>query len=315
MKACATCKKNVTNTRFPGLSCATCKKAFHTTCAKLSKEIFESIEKAALAWNCNICKPKANTRKSEIFLQQSTSTAPAVKEAVTQQSESSSEIKQSHENLRKEFEIYKKFTEEKIITLEEKLREIQDQNTNLVASLSTIEVQVAESTVKENENLLTIQGIPDNFLDSASEAVLEVARQIGCKLSESDFDCSVTKSRKKIATVEFKSKNKRRTFYQTGKKFNREEKRLTVNNSQHKIFINEFLTSSQKQLLYNTKVFAREKNFRHSWFCNGLVHLKKDDQSRLIVLKTQRDLDCLIENAEGPEILLPERSRIEIQNE
>lgn len=311
---CATCKKNVTHTRFPGLSCAACNKVFHITCANLNKQIFENIEKAALAWNCNNCKKKSTTRKSGIFPQQSSSKASTAKETATPQPDNSSEIKQTLDNLRKDFETYKKLTEEKINTLEEKLREIQSQNTNFATSLSNIEGQVTESTKKENENLLTIQGIPENLLDDATEAVLNVAKQIGCKLSQSDFDCTISNSRKKIATVEFKSKSKRRTFYQAGKKFNRENKRLSANNSQHKIFINEFLTGSQKQLLYNTKVFARENNYRHSWFCNGLVHLKKSDHSRLIVLETQLDLDCLIENAERPESVLPERSRTEIQD-
>lgn len=311
---CATCKKNVTYQRFPGLSCATCNKVYHIACAKLSKEIFENIVKAALAWNCDNCKSKPKARKSGIFPQSSSSQPQPSKVSTTPQSDSSTSIEKKFDDFRKEFESYKKSTEEKIIALEGKIQQLENQNTNLAVSLSGVEKQVSESTQKENENLLTIQGIPENLLDNATEAVLNVAKQIGCKLTESDFDCSVTNSAKKTTTVEFKSKGKRRTFYQAGKRFNRENKRLLANNSLHKIFINEFLTTPQKKLLYNTKVFARENNYRHSWFCNGLVHLKKDDRSSLIILKTQLDLDCLNENGERLEGLLPERARTEVQN-
>lgn len=96
--------------------------------------------------------------------------------------------------------------------------------------------------------------------------------------------------------VKLNSRARRAEFYRAGKKFNRDRKLLAHGTTRHKIFINEKLTSDQKQLLYNTKSFARNRDYAFAWFFNGLIHLKKRSNSRLIYIRSQDDLDFLADN-------------------
>lgn len=320
---CHLCKRNVTGKQSPGLTCTTCNELHYINCVNLKKEIFESIKKAGLAWNCNACKGKPNTRKSGIFPPISPNKAQTLA-VVTKKAESTSpdplllDLKATLDNLRKEFEDYKAATDNKITLLETQLTAQQKESSQLASSVSSIKKISDEVEKQESENFLTIQGIPDEALACPVDTVLEVGRQIGCKLAFEDFNCSSTNPRKKIIVVKFVSQVTRSSFYKAGKRFNRDKKRFSFDCRLHKIFVNEHLTETQKKLLYNTKNFAISNKFQHVWFCNGLVHLKRSDTSRLIVVKSQSDLDSLRQledDVTTTQAVLPERTRIADENE
>lgn len=305
---CIKCSKNITDIRFPGLGCASCGKVYHQLCANLSKEAFNSIAKKDCAWSCGSCKNKSTTRKSGIF----PPIAPS--SSATQQATTGPTLEKRLIDLAQAFNEYKDTTDARISQLETLLEARTKEVALLSGSIEKVETKAEELAHQSATDFLDIQGIPEDVLSAPDTGVLSLATEIGCDLSSSDFDCSVDyKNSKPTIEVKFKSREKRRNFLLAGKRFNREKKRAVFGSTSCKIFVNEHLTSDQKKLLYNTKLFARENNYNFAWFCNGVVHLKKHSKSRLIIIESQTVLDNLPHD--DSEILLPERQRTENEDE
>lgn len=308
---CIKCAKNVTDKRFPGLSCANCNKIYHILCANLPKDTFNSIQKNQLAWSCSACKNKPSTRRSGIFPPTSLVASQIPQGPSASPTSPNDKLVQ---DLILAFNNYKETTDGRIAHLESLLSVKAQQIGSLTESIQKVEAKAEEIIQQSIANSLEIQGIPEESLQSPTESVFSIASEIGCDLSAQDFNCSTSLSGSKpVISVKFNSSEKRTNFLHAGKKFNRDNKRISVENQFYKIFVNEQLTSAQKNLLYNTKTFARDRKFSFAWFCNGLVHLKERSDSELIIIRSQDDLDVFSQNE--AQVLLSERERPQIQDE
>jgi Baculovirus FP protein len=306
-RKCIECKQNITQKKKLGIGCNCCNNAIHFSCLgklpKSSKDAditVDDIRGGNKSWSCTHCrkKPASKNRRSSIFpanADSSDSPPPASTETQLQE-------------LIVAFNTYKKLTDDRITHLEAICEVKSQQIASLVSSIESVG-EKAEKTARETaESSLEVQGIPDSELQNPSDAILAVAGDIGCELSPEEFTCEVSRSSSKpTIVINFSSKHRRKNFLHAGKKFNRDRKRIRRDETDHKIFVNERLTADQKKLLYNTKAFARDADYRFSWFCNGEVHLKKTDTSRLIIVKSQTQLDSLTQNETSQ--LLPERER------
>lgn len=58
----------------------------------------------------------------------------------------------------------------------------------------------------------------------------------------------------------------------------------------NKVFLNPDLTKFNLELLKATKVYKNEKKYKYCWFSNGNIFLRKDDQSRVILVETEKQL-------------------------
>lgn len=56
-----------------------------------------------------------------------------------------------------------------------------------------------------------------------------------------------------------------------------------------RIFINEYLSSSNRRLFYKAKLFCKEHNFKYLWTKNGEILMKKEDGGK--VLRVNRFTD------------------------
>lgn len=316
---CNKCSRNVTDKRFPGLSCASCSKIYHQNCAGISKEAFNGVATKDFAWSCSSCKNKPTTRKSGIFPQdlpinprKSLIPPPTSTSKSDQQLEPS--IEKSLHSLTQAFNSYKETTDARIALLEKQLEIKSNQVALLSSQIEKVDQKADDSSKAIFEDSLEILGIPNTLQEDPATAVLRVSQEIECELEADEIECSLTQTvSKPTVIIKFKSKARRAEFYKAGKKFNRDRKLLTHGTTKHKIFINERLTTDQKRLLHNTKSFARNCDFDFAWFCNGLIHLKKRSNSRVIYIRTQDDLDLLANNE--TQDLLPERPGAQIQDE
>lgn len=212
------------------------------------------------------------------------------------------------------FNSYKETTDARIALLEKQL-EIQSKEVALLSGLiEKVDHKAEDSHKAIVEDSLEILGVPETLLTDPATAVIRISQQIECELETEEIECSLTQTGPKpTVIIKFNSGARRAEFYRAGKKFNRDRKLLAHGTTTHKIFINEKLSTDQKQLLYNTKSFARNCDYDFAWFCNGLIHLKKRCNSRLIYIRTQDDLDFLAHNA--AQDLLSKRERAQIQDE
>lgn len=295
-RACDKCKKNVTDKRFPGLSCVDCKKIFHNNCVKLTKETIDNIDKNQLSWSCPECSKKPNRRRSQIFPGNATG-AGSSNSAIKIKVPATVSIEKALADLAKDFAEYKHQTNSRIDQLEQQLLEKANEVKVIKASFNQVRNNTEDLSKAVIEKTLEVQGIPEKCLDDPTEAAILLGVEIGCQLSSEEIDCKLVNSGSKpVLDIKFNSSSRKIDFLRAGKKFNRDKKRLVVGEQNHKIFVNEKLTLDQKRLFYNVKIFARTHNFSHVWFCNGHVHLKKSDHSLLIIVRTQEQLEVLAQN-------------------
>lgn len=66
------------------------------------------------------------------------------------------------------------------------------------------------------------------------------------------------------------------------------KKRVTLRNEG--IYVNENLTKTLKNLFWNTKNAAREKNYKFVWVRNGKIFIKEKDGSPVIRIENENDL-------------------------
>jgi hypothetical protein len=112
-----------------------------------------------------------------------------------------------------------------------------------------------------------------------------------------------------VLLIEFKSLTQKRGFVTAGKLFNRLNQKF---NATHKVFVNDRLTTAEKTLLYETKVYGNSAGYKFIWFVNGYIHIKRNESTSPIVIKCPNDLANL---KESDTIVLSERSRAENENQ
>lgn len=299
-RPCGDCKKNVTPKQNPGISCVVCKKFYHFACVKLSKEKIDSIEKNKLSWTCKKCN-----RSSTIIPADTDSASPTL---------TATPIETAFQNFLAEFVIFKHSVEDRLTKIEAHCANKHHEVGSLKTSLKSVELKARELEQFSVESFLEIQGLPENDLLDPDTLAQTVAQEIDCPIDNREISCAVSRSgTKPVLVIKFSSATTRLAFLKAGKRFNREKRKLELNNQKHKIFVNEQLTSDQKKLLYNSKRFARENNYKFAWFCNGQTHLKKTDDAQPIIVRTQTQLENLAQN----EVinLLPEREGDPLENQ
>lgn len=57
-----------------------------------------------------------------------------------------------------------------------------------------------------------------------------------------------------------------------------------------KIFINENLTLTNRELHWNARVCAKKLNFKYVWVKNGRIYMRKEENSTVIPIKKLEDL-------------------------
>lgn len=291
--SCEKCKKNVTASRNPGLSCFNCNKYWHSGCAELSDKAFQDLTDNKFSWSCNKCKRRSNILPAASH---SSSLSPSTAIASDQQSQSSkaSVSTITQKTRKKAASGATQSTPELVARLEDLLNsallridQLETQvgeliNKSLLSADLTDKVQSLVSKTASidkqlNEDTLEIQGLPRSALDLPLISVITVGKEIGCEISQDDL-VSVPVKSASIISISFKSKAKRRNFLIAGKKFNKDKKKVQIDQQSFRIHVNEPLTDHQRKLYRDTKVFASAHNYKFVWVgLSGLIYLKKSE--------------------------------------
>lgn len=260
---CANCKKNVTPKQHPGLSCFICGKFFHFACVQIDKTAENSIAALQLSWCCTSCKKKPNNRRSTIVPSEDPVDLPNAPVAPQLS------IEKRFEELLEAFLVYRRTTDERIASLENKLVNSTTTASSLSNCVKSVEERAEDLERISLEKSLEIQGIPDAILADPQQAASLVAQSIDYRVTE-EIECLAQAcGTRKLLKVNFSSKSARNAFLIAGKTFNKLQKRICIEGENHKIFVNEPLTKYQKILLYDAKVFTRDRNYKCAWFVNG----------------------------------------------
>lgn len=145
---------------------------------------------------------------------------------------------------------------------------------------------------------IEIYGIPENRSEDLQQTVLTLANEIGLSINKEAILYAVrvhsknnNKNLPKPIVVKLNSILIRDQFLSAIKR----KKGITSADLGFKdratqVYINEHLTSANKQLFNAARTCCKESGFRYVWVRNGRIFVRKSEGSQVIIIKTVSDL-------------------------
>lgn len=178
--------------------------------------------------------------------------------------------------------------QERITSLEESNKNLQDINKSLTARVAVLESQADQAEQYSRRNCLRISGIPEETGENTDNIVLSIANDIDSEVRLQDIDRShrIGNPNKRRSTtreiiVKFSTYRSRANFYQ--------QRTLMKERGHEGKFINEDLTKKRNGYLYEARKLFKSKNLKGAWSSDGTV-LVKDNADKVHRIMSLNDL-------------------------
>lgn len=183
--------------------------------------------------------------------------------------------------------------EKRVINLETKVANINDYP-HLVTTLSKLATDFSSKEQRDRLNNVEIKGIPIKKNENLIEIVCQLGDIVGQPVSPSDINF-VTRARSsadvKPIIVGFLGRYIKGNFVASARATkNLTAEKLGFLKVESKIYVNDHLTSENKQLLTKVKKLAAEKNYKYTWVQNCRILIRKNDTSPIILIQSEGDI-------------------------
>lgn len=182
----------------------------------------------------------------------------------------------------------------KIVSLESKLSEVQAQNRMLT-------LQINMNDQRDRLMNLEIVGVPENPEEKPINIVLKIAELSNIKVDPTQivYANRITpktkiEGRPRIIIAKLTSRVLKDNIISGARKQRLTTKDLCTTSEIRPIFVNDNLTSYNKQLLKKSKELAKNKEYQYVWSKNGKIYIRKSDTSPMIHISDEKDLSSKI---------------------
>ncbi|XP_070531550.1 uncharacterized protein [Ptychodera flava] len=211
---------------------------------------------------------------------------------------------------------------DKVLGMEDKLQDLQKSVTYVSNSFDEfnkqlqiltgenkdLKEQLTKTTIELNDlqqytrrNNLEISGIPQQDNENTDDIVVKVAAAAGVRISSDDIDISHRLPRRTRRNsqdqhqpapiiVKFVRRTIRNKIYSSKKLLKDKTARHIGAATNYRIFINENLTPTNKQLFYQTNQLRTAKQWKFIWTNNGKIYTRKTTDDPAIHIATSKDL-------------------------
>lgn len=307
---CGSCGDQLTD----GVLCTACKQTLHFHCASITEAGYRRLGERKLTWRCLKCKqtsnspktPNPNTESSVLqeirALSAKLTPLEGLKDEIMGLRDEFAELSSS---FNKKFDVLFNEFNDKIEAMEQRIVQVEKIQCQVNHLQAYIEKSDEESDSKDQWNRMNnieIKGVPH----MANENLFDIVVQIGAKISypivknQINFVTRVPTREKehlKPIIVGFCNRYVKEDFI-AASRYAIKNIPLTPNqiglSGNHRIYINDHLTTKNKLLLSKTKKAATELNFRYVWVKYAKIHVRKTDTTPIIYVKSERDLKKLL---------------------
>lgn len=313
--SCAGCTRAISK-KYPGVTCAKCSRSFHTLCENLSEDLLKTLELDSVAWFCGQCRSKKQTSSLVIDNLNATSDVQG------SETVSMSQLKTLFNEFKTELltEVDKKFNlllesvqfcSNKVSDFEKELKLTHDklkivdvikkENEDLKLKVRELNNKLNDFEQYSKLNNLIITNYPEDPNENVVEIVKGICNHVGAEIKDGDIDAahrmpSSSNDKPKNIIVRFTSRYRKEEVHMAYKrKRNRATMKIDIPGTNNKsiIYINEHLTKENNAIFRHARLSLREKGYKYIWTKNGQILAKKDDGSRIKVIKEQSDVDRL----------------------
>lgn len=285
--------------RTAQIKCDDCKKAFHGSCINLQQADIDIMISSGVKYNCSSCKSKQETEEKEPTLKDIFKEIQAFRE---EQSNIGAAVDAYHSELKQLSNLIDKQAGElkactdKIELLESENHKLNSENVNIKTRLNDLEQY-------SRVNCLEITGVPEIKNENILTTIKMVATAVHFNLDPTMVDACHRLQKNpnnhndppKII-IKFVRRTIKDEFMHCKKVIrNLSTSHLdpTISGTlrtHNPIYINEALSSYNRQLLYRVRLFKKEKQFKHLWTKDGKIFLRKTDTSKIFRIKSESDL-------------------------
>lgn len=318
-KVCFACQAKTVSKRT-GRTCdvSTCHNSYHYKCMGLTDIQIETLKKSTIAWTCPSCLLQDNVMNSSTSSVDSSRTvfpgrsslgfmsSVDLPNVMTLQVSVQSLLKSNTEILKRLIEIEKNTSE--IRLLQERMNELQRGREEDKRRIAELEVRLEQAETRAQDCSVEIRGVPVTDGEDLYQRVEELSKAVGAPVARADLShCSRTRAIN-VATagkprpyqpiiVRFVHKRNRDKFL----KLCREQKEsplttevLQLPGTPSRIYVNEYLTSTQKTLLFRAKEhFKKKLSYSFVWVQDSKIMIRKDMNTPIQAIRNNADFQKL----------------------
>lgn len=290
--------------------CSVCNFKYSYQCVNINEVNFRKLSKRSYKnWKCSSCKCEASSTMAKLTDEFKKELLNEVKNIIIDElKEIKNEIKSNNRNvndLRKALDSFSDRLDDwnkKIDIFQRDYSEIKKENDFLNKKIYDLEKQVIELQQYSRCNNLEIHGFPVSKNENVFDILAATAESLGISDTKSMINAAHRlPSKNKLSPpiiVSFTARTAKEKWLGEYKKYIKENKTLLtthVNKNLKKapIYFNHHLSPYYKNLLYESKKFVKENNFKYCWVANGKVYIRRQEGERAVRIATMLDLDSL----------------------
>lgn len=262
---CDICNKQVLDNQ-DGLLCDKCNNWKHRTCMSMSQRTYIQIGRSKDTWFCGKCKKEA-------------------------ESEVDNKNKQQNKNFTLNDIMAKlELMDQKYNALFAKFQEQEKINERLLSELSTVKKQLNKKEQNELKNNIIVHGVPYMANENIPEIITKIGQTLETPVGKfSAFRMGKEGAKNSAIKVIFDNEDTKKGFLKSKNKFNLGSRDLGYT-TDNKVFLNHDLTKANLELFKEAKIFKSNNSFKYLWISNGSILLKKDENSKVIVIENTEQL-------------------------
>lgn len=173
-------------------------------------------------------------------------------------------------------------------------KKLKEQNQKLENELTVVHKRINIIEQEQFGKHVEIIGVPTQDKENCAKIVENISTTLGINLSTVNaYRTKNTNNKFGIIVAEMKSKEDKASLMDLAKKRRLSANNLNVNWESNNIYVNNYLTQSNKNLFYKTRIFAKEHSYKFVWFKNNKIFMKKSENSNVIYIDDGNILDKL----------------------
>lgn len=303
---CASCDASIND----GARCSECSKDFGFCCAAITEQGYRKLGVDRRAtWRCLSCKRDGSpcpprqidfvTIMDELReIKQKVLCLPGLVNDVNTLKSELAEVKESCEFTSNRLDD----CSSRLSEVERKLPELeslQDRIQQVCSEVSSLKNELARNDQALRVNNVEIRGVPLRKDENLFSVMDRIGAVVGYRVDKSYINyiarVPMFNSKEKSIVVSFTNRYVKEDFIASArikKSFPAGE--IGFQGISQNVYVNDHLTPMNKKLLTLTKSSLKAKGFIYIWVKYCKIHVRKDDNSRVYIISSERDLNKLL---------------------
>ena len=272
------------------LTCSICNENFHFMCVALREATFRKMSKITKTkWACNKCKFNEK---------QPINNSPVKKPVIDITKENFNNLSDSVNFMSDKFDNFGAKLQELLSSVKEMREEnrvLKKQNIIFNNEIILLMNRVNTLEQKALDNFIEIIGVPETQDENSVETVKTIIAKLGVEttVNRAFRAPSKIKNKPRKLVAELSTRQCSSITISNSRKTKPKGNMFNEKWGMEPIYVNNYLTFFNRNLLFKTKTFARETGYKFVWFKDSKIFIKKNEDQKAILIENESSLSNL----------------------